>query len=348
MEKIDLQSLTLDELKIELADLNLPKFRFDQIYSWLAMYADISDMTNIPKETRELLAQKYTSTPVEIVKVFKSKKDPTQKFLFKMQDGEIVEGVLMNYKYGNTLCVSSQVGCRMGCKFCASGIDGLIRNLTAGEILSQVLAVNKYMGGTIEERQVTNIVLMGSGEPLDNYENVVKFIKLVSAPKGINISQRNISLSTCGLANRIKDLTDEDLNITLTISLHSTTDKGRSEIMKVAKAYPLDELFDAIRYYYNKTRRRIVFEYIMLPENTTKDDALRLKKLTAGLSAHINLIPVNSTPSNMKKITKSDQAAFWEELKAVGLSATTRRTLGEDIEGACGQLRRRFLKEGEN
>ncbi len=347
MEKIDLQSLTKDELKEELSFLGLPKFRFDQIYSWLAMYTDISEMTNLPKDVREKLSEKYTSTPVEIVKVFKSKKDPTQKFLFKMQDGEIVEGVLMNYKYGNTLCVSSQVGCRMGCKFCASGIDGLIRNLTAGEIASQVLAVNKYMGGNTENRQVTNIVLMGSGEPLDNYDNVVKFIKLISSPDGINISQRNISLSTCGLANRIKDLTDEDLNITLTISLHSTTDSGRQDIMKVAKAYSLHELFDAIRYYYNKTKRRIVFEYIMLPENTTKDDAVRLKKLTTGLSAHINLIPVNSTPSNMKKITKSDQEAFWNELKNVGLSATTRRTLGEDIEGACGQLRRRFLKEGD-
>lgn len=347
MSKKDLQSLTKEELSEELKEYNLPKFRIDQICQWLANYADIMEMSNLPLEFRNKLADKYTSTPVEIVKVYKSKKDPTQKFLFKMQDGEIVEGVLMNYKYGNTLCVSSQVGCRMGCKFCASGIDGLIRNLTAGEILSQVLAVNKYMGGDKINRQVTNIVLMGSGEPLDNYDNVVKFIKLVSSAEGINISQRNISLSTCGLANKIKDLTDEDLNITLTISLHSTTDSGRQDIMKVAKAYNLAELFDAIRYYYNKTKRRIVFEYIMLPENTTKADAERLKKLTAGLSAHINLIPVNSTPSNMKKITKADQTAFWNELKAAGLSATTRRTLGEDIEGACGQLRRRFLKEGE-
>lgn len=341
---INMQDFAKQELASQLATFSLPKYRIDQIYSWLATYTPIMEMTNLPLDVREKLAEKFTSTPVEIVKVFKSKKDPTKKFLFKMQDGEIVEGVLMNYKYGNTLCISSQVGCRMGCKFCASGLDGLIRNLSAGEILSEVLAVNKFEGGTLEDRKVTNIVLMGSGEPLDNYDNVVKFIKLVSSPDGINISQRNISLSTCGLANRIKDLTDEDLNITLTISLHATTDEKRQETMKVAKAYNLSELFDAIRYYFNKTKRRIVFEYIMLPDNTSKEDAKRLKELTKGLSCHINLIPVNSTPSHMKTITKQEQTAFWTELKNVGLSATTRRTLGEDIEGACGQLRRRFLK----
>ena len=253
----------------------------------------------------------------------------------------------MQYKYGNTLCVSTQVGCRMGCTFCASGLDGLVRHLLAGEILGQVLCVNRYLGGNKENRQITNIVLMGSGEPLDNYDNVVKFIRLVSSADGLNISQRNISLSTCGLADKIKKLTDENLGITLTISLHSTTDETRKSLMKVANAYSLEELMDAIRYYYSKTHRRVVFEYIMLKENTTPGDALRLRALTRGIACHVNLIRANlNKECNIHPINKEKETKFWQALKDAGVSATTRRTLGSDIEGACGQLKRRVIKEG--
>ena len=345
MKKI-LQDLTFDELKLELEKFNFPKFRFEQIYKWCYEYACINSMSNIPQDLREKLENEYTSTPIEIEDERISKDGP-RKFLLKLQDNNLIECVLMQYKYGNTLCVSTQVGCRMGCSFCASGLDGLARNLSAGEILSEVLCINKHLGGTIEDRKITNIVLMGSGEPLDNYDNVIKFIKLVSQPKLINISQRNISLSTCGIAPKIKQLADEDLSITLTISLHSSNDEHRKQIMKIANAYSLDELMESIRYYFNKTNRRVVFEYIMLDDNTKYPDALRLKHLLSGISAHLNLIPVNSTENNIKGISKVRQTKFWEHLKKVGISATTRRTLGADIEGACGQLKRRY-KENKN
>ena len=238
----------------------------------------------------------------------------------------------------------------MGCSFCATGIDGLARNLTAGEMLSEILAVNKHIGGNKADRKITNVVLMGCGEPLDNYENVVKFIKLLSCKEGLNLSQRNVSLSTCGLAPMIKKLADEELGITLTISLHATTDEQRKKIMKVANAYSLKELFFAIKYYFEKTKRRIVFEYIELDINTNKEDAERLKTLCKGLSYHMNLIPVNSTPHTIEenpalKPASQDKAReFWEELKKLNISATTRRTLGSDISGACGQLRRSKLE----
>lgn len=340
-----LQDYFIDELKNELADLNLPNFRINQIYLWGTNYVKFNEMTNLPLELREKLESRFNCSPVEIKKDYLSK-DGTVKFLYSLSDGELIEGVLMKYKYGYTLCVSTQVGCRMGCSFCASGLDGLVRNLSAGEILGQVLCVNRYLGGTKEDRKITNIVLMGSGEPLDNYDNVVKFIKLVSNKDGLNISQRNISLSTCGLADKIRKLTDENLGITLTISLHATTDETRKNLMKVANAYNLDELMSAIRYYYEKTKRRVVFEYIMLEENTNHQDALRLRALTRGIACHVNLIPVNfNKECKIKPISKERESKFWKALKEEGISATTRRTLGSDIEGACGQLKRRVLKE---
>ena len=341
--KKNLQDFTLEELMVELERFELKKFRFAQIFEWMQSYTPIMEMTNLPLELREQLDKDYTSTPVSIEKEWVSR-DGTKKYLLRLPDDNLIECVLMEYKYGNTLCVSTQVGCRMGCVFCASGIDGLERNLSAGEILSEVLLVNRYLGGTIQDRKVTNIVLMGSGEPLDNYDNVVKFVRLVSAQKGINISQRNISLSTCGIAPKIKKLADEDLSITLTISLHASDDETRKGIMKIANAYSLDELMESVRYYYQKTNRRVVFEYIMLAGNTGYADALRLKHLLSGIQSHINLIPVNDTSNNIKGISKERQAKFWEHLKAQGISATTRRTLGSDIEGACGQLKRRYLK----
>lgn len=344
MVKKILQDYTIEELKQELQAYDVPKFRFEQIQRWCYEYVDIQNMSNLPLDLREKLAENYTSNPITIEKEFVSK-DGTRKFLLRLQDGNLIECVLMQYKYGNTICVSTQVGCRMGCSFCASGIDGLERNLTAGEILSEVLCINKHMGGSIEDRKITNIVLMGSGEPLDNYDNVVKFIRLVSLPKMINISQRNISLSTCGIAPKIKALADEDLTITLTISLHSSNDEHRKQIMKIANAYSLDELMEAVRYYFKKTNRRVVFEYIMLDDNTKYPDALRLKHLLSGISSHINLIPVNATANGTKGISKDRQTKFWEHLKKVGITATTRRTLGSDIEGACGQLKRRYEED---
>ena len=341
-----IQDLTSEEIASNLEDLGLKKYRISQIFEWINNYKSFDEMLNLPSELREELKKRFVEQPVKILKEFKSE-DGTIKFLYRLTDGELIEGVLMKYKYGNTLCVSTQVGCRMGCSFCASGIDGLIRNLSAGEILGQVLCVNSYLGGTIAERKVTNIVLMGSGEPLDNYDNVVKFIKLVSAPNGINISQRNISLSTSGLADKIRKLTDENLGITLTISLHATEDETRKKLMKVANAYPLEELMSAVRYYYEKTHRRVVFEYIMLPENTKHEDALRLRALTRGIACHVNLIPVNAGGNaRIKPLTKEKETRFWKALHDEGVSATTRRTLGADIEGACGQLRRRVLKDG--
>ena len=347
MNKKILQDYTLDELKKELEDYGLQKFRYEQIYKWCYEYADIEEMSNLPLELRHKLSESFTSNPVKIEKEWISV-DGTRKYLLRLMDGSLIECVLMQYKYGNTICVSTQVGCRMGCSFCASGIDGLTRNLSAGEILSEVLCVNKHLGGSIEDRKITNIVLMGSGEPLDNYDNVVKFMKLVSQPKLINISQRSISLSTCGIAPKIKALADEDLAITLTISLHSSNDEHRKSIMKIANAYSLDELMEAVRYYFKKTNRRVVFEYIMLEDNTKYPDALRLKHLLSGISSHINLIPVNATANGTKGISKDRQTKFWEHLKKVGITATTRRTLGSDIEGACGQLKRRYEGDKNN
>ncbi len=333
-------------------NLKMPRYRAEQLYKWIYDYKSFDEMTNLPLELRESLKASYIETPVKIEKELISK-DGTRKYLLSLSDGNIVECVLMNYKYGNTICISTQVGCRMGCAFCATGIDGLARNLTAGEMLAEVLAINNHIGGTTADRKITNIVLMGCGEPLDNYDNVVKFIRLISAKEGFNLSQRSISLSTCGLADKIKKLADEDLGITLTISLHASTDEHRKKIMKVANAYSLKELFFAIKYYFEKTRRRIVFEYIELDMNTNEDDAKRLKELCKGISYHFNLIPINATPNSpienpaLKPPTKEKQAAFWEYLKEQGISATTRRTLGSDIEGACGQLRRSTLNKNK-
>lgn len=345
-----LHDLTLSEIKRETEEfgIKMPRYRAEQIYKWLYDYAKFDEMTDLPTDVRALLKQNYIDEPVTIQKELVST-DGTRKFLFALSDGNVVEGVLMSYKYGNTICISTQVGCRMGCAFCATGIDGLARNLTAGEMLAEVLAVNKHIGGTKADRKIHNIVLMGCGEPLDNYDNVVKFIKLVSAKEGFNLSQRSISLSTCGLADKIKMLADENLGITLTISLHASTDEQRKKIMNVAKAYSLKELFFAIKYYFEKTHRRIVFEYIMLDINTNPEDAERLKQLCKGISYHFNLIPINSTPNSekdnpaLKPPSRQKAAEFWESLKKLNISATTRRTLGSDIAGACGQLRRSTL-----
>lgn len=342
----NLLNYNLEEITNICASLGEPKFRAKQLYEGISLGKPISEISNISKALKEKLLKEYDDFPLSLHTKLVGK-DGTIKYVYKLTDGNIIEGVYMSYKYGNTLCVSTQVGCRMGCKFCASTLGGLVRNLTAGEILAQILFVNKDNGGDLKNRKVTNVVLMGSGEPLDNFDNVVKFIKLVSDENGINISQRNISLSTCGLCDKIKQLADLNLGITLTISLHSPNDEMRKQIMPIANRYSLKELINSIKYYFNKTKRRIVFEYSLISgTNDTFDCADQLAELLKGLVCHVNLIPLNEVKERGMVGTNRKKAyAFMDRLQNNKISATVRRTMGADIEGACGQLRNKILKD---
>lgn len=343
MKKL-LTDMNIFELETFVTELGEAKFRARQILKDIGEGVAVTNMTALPKAFRQKLDEIAYSNGVEIVEKFVSR-DGTEKYLYKLIDGNVIEGVFMRYKYGNTLCVSTQVGCRMGCSFCASGIGGLVRNLTAGEIMSQIIEVNRLHGGTLDDRQVTNIVLMGSGEPFDNYDNVLRFLELCR--DHYKISMRNVSLSTSGLCDGIIKLADSGLHPTLTISLHATTDEARTSIMPVNKAYNLSKLLQSARYYFDKTGRRVVFEYAMMDGvNDTDDDAKRLKNLLKGFPTHVNLIPLNYVKE--KKImptTKDRVTAFLDKLTTLGVSATKRRTMGADIEGACGQLRRRYLED---
>lgn len=341
-----LQDFTLPELKDFLTEnYGVKPFVASQVFGWLTKSADFDGMTNISKSLREQLKAACVAVAAKIIKTLTSA-DGTQKFLFELSDGNVVEGVLMKYKYGNTLCVSSQVGCRMGCKFCASTLDGLVRNLTAGEILSQVLSVNAQ-GASSGERYVTNIVLMGSGEPLDNFDNVVKFLQLVTSADGINISERNISLSTCGIVPKMKQLADMGFSLNLTLSLHNADNTERKAIMPVTNAYSVEEAVDACRYYFEKTGRRIIVEYTLIDnKNDTYAHALKLASLLRGMSVHVNVIALNYVKeTGLKGTSETNVKKFLRYLDKLGISATRRRTMGQDIEGACGQLRRRYLKE---
>lgn len=346
--KESLLSLSYDEMKnLIVNEFNEKSFRAGQIFRNLHLGLDFFEMSEISKGLRELLQEKYCSIGVKIIKTLKSK-DGTEKFLFLLEDGNVIEGVLMKYKHGNTLCVSTQVGCRMGCAFCASGLNGLVRNLTAGEILGEVITVNRYLDGKLaDKRAVTNVVLMGSGEPLDNYDNTVKFIRLISDKNGINVSPRNISLSTSGLVNKMYDLANENLPINLTVSLHAPFDEERKKIMPVAKKYSISEILTACENYFNKTKRRYIFEYVLIKdENDTERHANELIKLLKGKPCHVNLIRLNEVKENqLKSITEKQAYRFLGLLESGGLSATVRRKMGEDIEGACGQLRQRYLEE---
>ncbi|MDE6000709.1 MAG: 23S rRNA (adenine(2503)-C(2))-methyltransferase RlmN [Clostridia bacterium] len=344
MKKI-LQDLNYNELENLILSLGEKKFRAKQLYDGLMLGKKISDI-NISKELRVRLLNEYEDEPVKIIKTLTSS-DGTEKYLFSLADGNVIEGVFMRYAYGNTQCVSTQVGCRMGCKFCASTLAGLIRNLSAGEILCEVLAVNAVHGGTTSKRAVTNIVLMGSGEPLDNYDEVVKFLKNVSAEGGVNISPRNISLSTCGLVPEIYRLADEGLPVNLTISLHSPDDEGRARTMPIAKKYSIDEILKACAYYFEKTGRRYIFEYSLISgENCESEHAERLIKLLKGKPCHVNLIRLNEVEErSLKTVTDKQAYRFLGLLEKGGLSATVRRSMGNDIGGACGQLRANHLKE---
>ena len=337
-----LTDYNFQELQIYVKKLGLPVFRAEQLYDAIYSAKTVDEISNLPKGLKEIIAPDYPN--YEIFQSLKSK-DGTIKFLIKYLDGNFVECVLMKYKYGYSICLSTQVGCRMGCKFCASTLGGLARNLSAGEILGQLLLVNRFLGGTRKERKITNVVLMGSGEPLDNYDNVIKFIHLVTASKGLNISERNISLSTCGLVDKIYDLADENLNITLTISLHATTDEKRSLIMPIANRYLIKDLIKACKDYYQKTKRKIYFEYTLIKGiNDSKDDVVRLKNLLKDFMCHVNVIVLNNVAErSLQKTTRLEAYKFVDCLKEAGISATVRRTMGEDIEGACGQLRNKIL-----
>lgn len=344
-----LQDYNLTEISSIVSAIGEKPFRAKQIYSNLHLGKAISDMTDLPKSLREKLLIDYVDVPCEVIQELVSV-DGTRKYLFKLFDGNVVEGVVMEYKYGLTMCVSTQVGCRMGCAFCASTLDGLIRNLSAGEILSEVLTVNAHLGGTKDRRKITNIVLMGSGEPLDNYDNVIKFLRLVSDENGINVSPRNVSLSTCGLVPKMYDLAKEGLAVNLTVSLHSPFDEKRMQIMPVAKSYKISEILAACDNYFNVSGRRYYFEYSLISgENDTDECADKLYEILKGRHCHVNLIRLNQVKERSLMSTSEKRAFdFLKKLTDKGLSATMRRQMGLDIDGACGQLRRRYLTEGEN
>ncbi len=347
--KTCLIDLSFDQLKNKITELGEKSFRAGQIFKSLHLGLNFFEMTDISKAFRETLSNEYIAQPVTIIKHLQSV-DGTVKFLYKLCDGNVIEGVLMKYNHGYSLCVSTQVGCRMRCAFCASGLHGLIRNLSAGEILGQVICANKFLGGGLgENRKVINIVLMGSGEPLDNYDNTISFVKLISDKNGINISQRNISLSTSGVVPKMYDLADEDLSINLTVSLHSPFDEERQKIMPIAKAYKINQILDACHNYFEKTGRRYIFEYVLIDgENNTERHAQALIKLLKGRPCHLNIIRLNEVKENQLKSTTDKQAyRFMGVLEKAGISATVRRKMGEDIDGACGQLRQRYLEENE-
>ncbi len=340
-----LQDLSFEELGALVLSLGEKKFRASQLWRGLMQGKKISDITDLPKAFKAKLLERFEDEPLKIAETLTSS-DGTEKYLFELADGNIVEGVFMRYKYGNTQCVSTQVGCRMSCAFCASGLNGLIRNLTAGEILCQILAVNARHGGTLEKRAVTNVVLMGSGEPLDNYDNVVKFLKNVSAEGGICISPRNISLSTCGIVPKMYELADEGIPVNLTVSLHNADDEERARVMPVAKAYKIADILKACDYYFQKTGRRYIFEYSLIEgENADREHAERLAALLKGRPCHVNLIRLNEVKERaLSGAGEKEAYRFLGVLERAGLSATLRRRTGADIGGACGQLRASRLK----
>ena len=338
--------LTGEELeRFVVEDLKQSRFRAGQIAGWLMRGAEIGEMTNLSAALRGRLDEVAVANPVRIMDSFKSKLDETEKFLYALNDGNLIEGVLMRYHHGDTLCVSTQVGCRMGCAFCASTLEGKVRNLTPGEILGQVVTANRHIQASDPGRRVHNIVLMGSGEPLDNYDNVVKFLRLVNDPKGLNISLRNISLSTCGLVRRMYDYAKEGLPVTLSLSLHAPNDEIRRQIMPVANAYGYEEVLTACKYYIEQTGRRVIFEYALIKNlNSDVRHAEELARRLRGMRCHVNLIPLNDVKE--RKLEAPDRRtvdAFLKRLELKHISATVRREMGADIEGACGQLRRKVL-----
>ena len=342
MKKDDIKSLNYQELQEYVEKMGEKPFRAKQLYQWMheKLAESFQEMTNLSAAFRSRLEEETTLTILKPVEVRTSALDGTQKYLFELEDGNVIESVLMRYKHGNSVCISSQVGCRMGCRFCASTIGGRIRDLRPSEMLEQVYRIQRLTG-----ERVSNLVVMGTGEPLDNYENLVKFVRMLSDEHGLNISQRNITVSTCGIVPGILRLAEEDLQITLALSLHASNQEKRKKLMPVANKYELEEVLDACRYYFEKTGRRLTFEYSLVGGvNDTLEDSQELTSLVHGLNCHINLIPVN--PVKERDFVQPDRSvvqAFKNKLEKNCVNVTIRREMGRDIDGACGQLRRSYL-----
>jgi len=341
-ENRDIKSMTLPELREALQPLGVPRYRAAQLYRWMhvQLAGSPEQMSNLPRTFRQQMEELGEYVTLRTVDRQISRMDGTQKFLFALPDDNLVESVFMRYRFGNSVCVSSQVGCRMGCRFCASTLNGWERNLRASEMLEQVYAIMRATG-----ERISHLVVMGTGEPMDNYDNVVRFIRLLSSPEGQNLSQRNITVSTCGIVPGIRRLAEEGLQITLALSLHATTDEKRRKIMPIAEQYSIEEIMKAAAYYFDRTGRQVTFEYSLIRDvNDTDIDAAELAALAGPIRAHVNLIPVNPV-AERSFVQPSAEAArrFKAKLEKSGISVTIRRELGRDIDGACGQLRRRHL-----
>jgi len=343
MDRAELTGMTSVQLTDWCKAQGLPSFRGKQIFRWIHQGVDFPEMSNLPKDLREKLSRIAVAQPVRIIGHRSSAIDDTVKFLFGLRDGNCVEGVLMHYHHGYTLCISTQVGCRMGCTFCASTLEGCVRSLTSGEMLGEVLAANGFLAG---KDRVHNIVLMGSGEPLDNYDNVMRFLRLLREEDGVQIGLRNVSLSTCGLVPQMYRLADEDLPVTLSVSLHAPNDEIRRKTMPIAKVYPMEEVLAACRNYVDKTGRRVIFEYALVGGvNCSDANALELASRLRGLQCHVHLIPLNVVEErDLSGVNEKTVRRFMEVLESQHISVTRRREMGDDIEGACGQLRRKTLQ----
>ena len=339
----ELTGMNCRELTEWVREQGYPPFRGKQIFRWIHQGADFPEMTNLSVEMREKLLQTAVAQPVRIRLERKSPADGTVKFLYELKDGNCVEGVLMRYKYGVSLCISTQVGCRMGCRFCASTLEGRIRDLTAGEMLGEILCANRYLAP--EGNKVSHVVLMGSGEPLDNYDNVIRFLNLLREEDGIRLSLRNVSLSTCGIVPKMYALADENLPVTLCVSLHAPNDDIRRKTMPIANKWPISEILKACRNYIRKTGRRVIFEYALSDGiNAGDEQAAELADLLRGMQCHVNLIPLNTVEEReMKGVTEENVQRFLRILQEKNISATRRREMGDDIDGACGQLRRKTI-----
>lgn len=341
MEKIDIKTFSLQQLEEEILNLGEPKFRAKQIFNWLHQkhIENFDEMTNLSKDLREKLKQKYKITQIEIIDTLKSNEDGTIKFLFKLEGNNVIESVLMKYSYGNAVCISSQVGCRMGCTFCASTLDGLERNLTVAEMLSQVYKIQKYSG-----ERIRSIVLMGSGEPFDNFDNFKKFIEMINCKEGIELGQRHITVSTCGIVEKIYDFANLKTQVNLAISLHAPNDELRRNVMPVARKYTVEEIVEACKYFSDLTKRRVTYEYALIAGvNDKEEHAEQIISLLKGTLCHINLIPVNNVKErNYIKSSKAQIKKFSQIIEKSGINVTIRRELGSDINAACGQLRRSY------
>lgn len=350
INKINILDLTVDELQNELALMSEKAFRAKQIFKWLHRgVLDFAMMSDLSASLRQKLDERFETGKLVILRKLNSKADDTQKYLFRLSDGNTIESVLMKYNHGCTVCISTQVGCKMGCKFCASSFDGFVRDLTAGEILAQVLVINNDLKTNLVERAIDNIVLMGSGEPLDNFDNTVKFLRLINHKDGLNFGFRHITISTSGIVPKMLELAQLRMPITLSVSLHAPNDLARIQLMPIVKKFTFEEVMRASHEYFSVTGRRVTFEYALIKDiNDSEKDAFELANRLSGMACHVNLIPINEVASSIYR-RSSDKAihSFKQILERKGISVTRRRELGTDIEGACGQLRRGYNEQQE-